>query len=56
MEHTTERAFSAGDFFEDGAFANVTIKFDGRELKAHKMILCTRLTYLNKHISREDSR
>lgn len=36
MEHITERACSAAD---------VTIKFFGRELRAHKMILCTSSKY-----------
>lgn len=43
-----ERTFDAADFFGDPAFADVTIKFSGRELRAHKMILCTRSKYFEE--------
>lgn len=38
----TERDFEASNFFGEPTFADATIRFSGHELKAHRIILCTR--------------
>ena len=43
-----EHEFKTANFFDNSAFSDVTIKYDGKEVKAHKMILCTRSKYFER--------
>lgn len=43
-----ERLFNPGELFGEQAFADVTIKYSGRELRAHKVILSMRSKYFER--------
>ena len=43
-----ESEFKTADFYGEPAFSDMTIKYSGKELKAHKIILCTRSKYFRQ--------
>ena len=43
-----ERDLDTFELFRDPTFADVTVKFGKKELKLHKVILCTRSKYFER--------
>lgn len=43
------------DFYDQNAFSDVVIKFGTKQIKAHKIILCTRSEYFKKAIGPDSS-
>lgn len=41
-------AMNIADFFDQEAYTDITIKFSGRETKAHKIILCSNSEYFKR--------
>jgi len=48
LSRAMERPLDMAKLFGEPAFADVAVKFSGRELKLHKVILCTRSKYFEK--------
>ena len=49
----TKPVLHISSFYGEPAFSDVTIKYSGKELKAHKIILGTRSPYLKRMFQQE---
>lgn len=45
--------FDGSAWYGNPRFSDVTIKFSGRELKAHKLVLCSRSKYFQRALGED---
>lgn len=48
-----ERPFEESELYGEITFADVTVKFSGRELRAHKVILGMRSKYFKRALAKD---
>lgn len=50
---SVERPFKTKALYGDPRYSDITIKYSGREFKAHKVIICTRCKYFERALAED---
>lgn len=45
-----DKPFDTAPYFNSASFSDILIRFSGREIKAHRIFLCSRSPYFQKAI------